>query len=478
MVTAESKTAQVPGILYTGIKHMSLADSVTQTLHQLIPSGSKLVVGVSGGADSLTLLHVLSRLPPESALDLHVATFDHGLREKAGADDVRFVIQTCEAWGIPVTAGSRSDLPYSENAARTARYDFLAQVAHQTQARYVAVAHHAGDQAETVLMHLIRGAGLQGISGMALSGPLPGHPELTLIRPLLNTTRAEIDAYCREHRLKPRLDYTNQDMRLLRNRLRLETLPHLRQLNPHIEQALNRFAAIAARDQAFIQQQLQQAIRDHVQVSAQRVSLPRKTFSQLHPALQYHFVLWATYQIGGQDVGAEHVARAVELALRGHTGQRALLPGKLHLRLDYKIVIIEQSNVPQVFAGPLLPPGASVPVSVPGITPLPQSEWRLQTSRMPLGEAQAALVVDESQTIELRTRRPGDRFAPPGLDGHTQKLKDWLIDHTIPRAMRDQIPLLTIDGEIAALIIGGRWVINPLFAIQNVHQSIIYFRFA
>jgi tRNA(Ile)-lysidine synthetase-like protein len=452
---------------------MSLADSVGQTVHQLIPTGSSLVVGVSGGADSLTLLHVLHQLP----FDLHVATLDHGLRGEAGADDVGFVIQTCEAWGIPVTAGSRRDLEYNENAARAARYDFLAEVAHQTQARYVAVAHHADDQAETVLMHLIRGAGLQGISGMALVSPMPNHPDLTLIRPLLHVTRAEIEAYCREHDLQPRHDHTNEDTSLLRNRLRLETMPHLRQLNPQIEQALNRFATIAARDADFIQQQLQQAIRDHMRIDPQRVNLPLTIFRQLHPALQHHYVLWAANQIGGQDVGAEHVAQAVELALRGHTGQRVPLPGRLRLRLDYETVTIEQIDAPVEFDGPLLPPKTSLIVPVPGILSIPESHWQLQTSRAPLGESQAQLAIHEGQTVELRTRRPGDRFAPPGLKGHTKKLKEWFIDRKVPQAIRRQIPILVVEGEIAALIVGNRWFINPKFAIQDSNQSIIYVQF-
>ena len=430
-------------------------------------------MGVSGGADSLTLLHVLHHLP----FDLHVATLDHGLRGEAGADDVRFVIQTCEAWGIPATAGSRSDLEYNENAARMARYDFLAEVAHQTQARYVVVAHHADDQAETVLMRLIRGAGLQGISGMALASPMRDHTDLTLIRPLLHVTRAEIEAYCHEHNLQPRHDHTNQDTNLLRNRLRLETMPHLRQLNPQIEQALNRFASIASREADFIQQQLHQAIRDHVQIRPQRVTLPRAIFSELHPALQHQYVLWAAHQIGGQDVGSEHVAQAVELALRGHTGQRVPLPGKLRLRLDYETVTIEQSDAPQDFDGLLLPSKTSLKVPIPGILSLPASEWQLQTSRTSLGESQAQLAIHEMQTVELRTRRPGDRFAPPGLNGHTQKLKEWLIDHKVPQAIRRQIPILVVDGEIAALIIGKRWVVNPSFAIRDSNQSIIYFEF-
>jgi tRNA(Ile)-lysidine synthase len=297
------------------------------------------------------------------------------------------------------------------------------------------------------------------------------------VRPLLNITRAEIEAYCREHDLQPRHDHTNEDIRLLRNRLRLETVPHLREMNPQIEQALNRFAAIAARDQDFMVQQLQQTIRDSVEVTPQRVTLPRAIFSDLHLALQHHFVWWAANQIGGKDVGSEHVTQTVDLALHGHTGQRVFLPNKLRMRLDYKTVIIEQVGAVQDFDGPLLPRDTTLSVTIPSVTALPESDWHLQISLTPLGESQAQLAIHEGQIVELRTRRRGDRFAPPGLKGNTQKLKQWLIDHKIPQAVRYQIPILVVDGEIAALIIGQRWVISDSFAIHDTNQSIIYVQF-
>ncbi len=456
---------------------MSLAESIQQIFHTLLKPGSRLVVGVSGGADSMALLHTLH---VQGGYTLHAATLDHGLRGAAGAADMQFVVQTCMAWGIPVTTGQRRDLSTErdvENAARTARYDFLASVAHTVGAQHVAVAHHAGDQAETVLLHLLRGAGLKGLAGMSPAAPLPGHPHFTLIRPFLQITRREIEAYCAEQNIAFREDASNQDIRLLRNRLRHQTLPHLRQINPQVDRALIRLADSAALDMAYIQQQLEQAIIDHVTVEPQRVTLNRQVFEALHPALRQHFIRRAVQDIGGQELDYDHILNAVDLALRGRTGQQTPFPGGLRLRLDYDALVIEHTAAPVPFDGPLLPSDRVITAAVPGITPIPGSAWSLSASEQPVEEPRARLGIAPAAVVELRTRRPGDRFAPPGLNGHTQTLKEWMIDHHVPRAVRDQIPVLIVDHEIAALMVGNQWIVADPFAVRADQQRIIHFRF-
>ncbi|MCB9453227.1 MAG: tRNA lysidine(34) synthetase TilS [Anaerolineaceae bacterium] len=209
--------------------------------HNLIPQHTLVVVAVSGGADSLALLHILQELRPRLECDLHVATLDHGLRGADGAADAHFVAATAAAWGLPVTIGN-TNVPALmeqtgqgvETSARQARYAFLAGVARDVGASLVATAHHADDQAETILLHLLRGSGLRGLRGMAFHAALPGFPEITLVRPLLATSRTEIETYCREHHLTPRHDATNQDTTLLRNHIRHDILPQLQTINPQI----------------------------------------------------------------------------------------------------------------------------------------------------------------------------------------------------------------------------------------------------
>lgn len=450
--------------------------------HQLLLPDSTLLVGVSGGADSLALLHILHTLRGALGVQLHVATLDHGLRGQAGADDARFVVETCEAWEIPVTAGAvvvESQGAGIEGAARRARYDFLAEVAHETGTQRVAVAHHADDQAETVLMHLIRGAGLRGLSGMAFSAPLPGHPDLVLIRPMLRATRTEIEVYCQQHKLQPRHDMTNQDTRRLRNRIRLETLPHLRQLNPQIDRALVQLARLAATDHAFLQQMLDSKVADGLTIESGRVTLRRDTFLDLSPALRQHFLLEALRQLGATDTGFEHIIQAVGLASRGRTGQIALLGGNLRLRIDYDAIVVERADTPPAHDGPLLPEDVVLDIAIPGDTPLPNGVWQLRTSHDPFPPEipQVRLMIAGQPIVQLRTRRAGDRFAPPGLGGHTQKVKKWMIDHKLPQAIRTQIPILTLDGQIAAMMIGTRWVIAEPLAALGSQQAMIYVAF-
>ena len=226
--------------------------------------GAPLVVGVSGGADSLCLLHALHALralAPELGLRLHVAHLDHGLRATSAAD-AAWVRALCVAWELPCTldrcdvrALAEREGRSLEDAARQARYRFLAQVARQVGARAVAVGHTADDQAETVLLHLIRGTGLEGLAGMApdAAWPLPdeqGTDGLRLLRPLLALTRADTEAYCAAVGLTPRQDESNRDLAYARNRVRLELLPLLRELNPGITATLGRTAAAIAGDVA------------------------------------------------------------------------------------------------------------------------------------------------------------------------------------------------------------------------------------
>ncbi|MBZ0291687.1 MAG: tRNA lysidine(34) synthetase TilS, partial [Anaerolineae bacterium] len=298
---------------------MSLLENTYQLIkrQKISLSSTVLVVGVSGGADSLALLHILHQLAPRLGCQLHAATLDHSLRGAAGADDVRFVIETCHAWNIPVSSG-QVDVPSLarqqqigiEAAARSARYRFLAQIAHQQNASYVAVAHHADDQIETILMHLVRGSGLQGLSGMRVVMPLPDDPTLKLLRPFLRAPREEIETYCHQHQLAARQDATNEDTTYTRNYLRWQTLPHLRKLNPNVDKALLQLADIASVEGDYIQQQLNQVIADFVTLNPPRILIERAKFRVLHPALQRRFLYWAAHQLGSEDTGYQHVIAA------------------------------------------------------------------------------------------------------------------------------------------------------------------------
>jgi tRNA(Ile)-lysidine synthetase-like protein len=465
---------------------MSLLEITQCNIHayHLIPESALLLIGVSGGADSLALAHVLHRSSDSFGFKLHIATLDHQLRGQASADDARFVEHIAASWGIPVTAGQTDVRALAqerhigiEAAARLARYNFLTTIARQIGASRIAVAHHANDQAETVLMHIIRGAGSRGLAGMLWSAPVPGHADLILIRPFLNVTRTQIETYCHENNLQPRHDETNSDTSLLRNRIRLETIPHLERTNQQVIDSLIRMADISALESDYLQEQLEQAIAPHIEAANDRISINRAAFRELHPALRRRFIDWAAQKIGGSDIGYDHIINAVRLGLEGQVSALAILPGSLRLRVDYERLFIEREDAPLKEDIPLLPPGAEITLTIPGSTRIPGANWELRTSLNDDWLSAGRLAVPEGSRIWLRTRRTGDRFAPLGMNGHTQKIKEWMIDHKIPRALRDRIPLLMVDDQIAAMIVGEKWVISEAFAVHSYTINALYFAF-
>ncbi len=447
--------------------------------HQLLVPDETLLVGVSGGADSLALLHLLLRFVPEWGVRLHVATLNHGLRGAAGAQDAAFVAQCCAAWALPVTVG-QVDVPALaaeqrlniEAAARHARYDFLATVAGQVGAARVAVGHHADDQAETVLLHLLRGAGLEGLRGMAASALLPGHPQLTLIRPLLAVTRAQIDAYCRKHALTPREDASNSDTTYTRNAIRHVLLPQLAQVNPQVSRALVQLAEVAAVESDYLEAQLTPFLRASVrQLAPQRVQINRAALTALHPALARRALRRAAAQAGALDSSYEQITAALDVARTGQVGALALLPGGVRLRVDYALVYMEHDSIPLPLPEqtPLMHGTDAVPVLLPGVTTAPGMNGMLYAVMDDKDNAAGArLVLPAGCTVTLRTRRAGDRWQPLGMQGHSVRLKDWMINRKIPYYLRDLIPLLLVDECIAAILYpdsAGKWAPSAVFAL-------------
>lgn len=431
-----------------------LVETVLRNIRQnnLFSPDERVLVAVSGGSDSLALLHMLHF----AGQPLVVATFDHQTRPDS-TDDVRFVASTAAAWGVACYAG-RVNVPALahasgiglELAARQARYRFLAQMARQIDVSKILVGHHLDDQAETVLLHVLRGAGLNGLHAMRFASPVPDAPDLTLVRPLLNVTRDEIERYCQDHDLHPRQDASNQDTTYTRNTIRHNILPVLESVNPQIAAALVRLADSAAVDMAFIDQTYREEVEPLVRRQANRFYLARTVFDHLHPAMQRRFL-----QLVPESEHV-HIVQASRVAQSGEVGAVAEFPGGWQLRVDYTDLVLERADQPRPTADwPLL--DQPVLVRIPGLTPV--GTWTLEVKTESTGRPEVAISVPPGAKVLLRGRQPGDRFAPPGLHGHTQSLKKWMINRKVPRHLRDRIPLLIIDKHIVGLLIDGAWMV-------------------
>ncbi len=463
--------------------HASTESNLLAAVHaavdkqHLFPDSGVIVVGVSGGPDSVCLLHILKSLcgpaGPYPRITAHVAHFDHGLRGDAGHADAAFVAALAAQWGMPCTLGqedvaamARASHRSIEDAARQARYAFLRRVAAQVGAERIAVAHHADDQVETLVMHWLRGSGLAGLAGMQ---PLQGD----IIRPLLRVGRAEILRYCEQQQLAYREDASNQDRRFLRNRIRHDLLPLLEQYNPNLRETLLRSASVIAEEEAYIQAQVN-ACWPAVIVSETEYGLEGDipAYRRLPLALRRQVFLRAGLRASG---GAAHLElrhlEAIDALLLGSAGSGTLhLPGGLRLRRVYERFTL--GHVPE--SKPMSSPAGNQQAAflpAPGEARLPGSRWLVrahvldrQTSPPPgyepggSGTRWGYMDLDAArayQPLHVRTRRPGDRFRGLGMQT-AKKLQDVLIDAKVPRAERDALPLVCGADDSILWVAGFR----------------------
>ena len=443
-------------------------------------TGKTLLVAVSGGPDSLTLLHALAELREKPGLNLHGAHLDHGLRDEASAGDAQVVAERFRALDIVFTL-EKADVPAArkalrmslEEAAREVRYAFLARLAEERGADAIALGHTADDQAETVLMHLIRGAGLAGLRGIeALSRRAVGQHEAVLFRPLLEVSRRDTSHYCGALDLQPVMDQSNLSRDITRNRVRLDLLPLLEQFNPEIRAAITRLSRTASRDLSYLEEQVDRAWDRTVRVDDSKVNVDREAFSSLHAALQGHLLRRAVAVLKPdlRDLEQYHIDTMAAL-LGGPAGGSLDLPGGLRFSVSYSDATVSQTADG---AGRRPPLDGEYELRIPGETLLPG--WRVRSSLQEadgqhsvgsLRRARASqgargeeypdglavrLDYDAVGTaLSVRSRRPGDRFQPLGMD-RTKKLQDFMVDARIPRELRDSIPLVVSPRGIAWVV--------------------------
>jgi tRNA(Ile)-lysidine synthase len=482
--------------------------SVRQAIdrHGLLAGGGTVVVGVSGGPDSLCLLHVLNRLRQVYEVDLHVAHLDHRIRGSESEEDAAFVAGLAKEWGLPVTVEACNVLQLAresklaiEEAARQARYSFLAQVAQVVGAKKIAVGHNADDQTETIVMHWLRGAGLAGLRGMLpltelgemrLEAAWPDHPplDLQLIRPLLETPRAEIETYCREHGLRPRFDCSNLDTTYFRNRLRHELIPYLESYNPNIREVLRRSAQVIGDDYSLLQAELERVWGAVVSSESEgAITFDLYCWRALPTSQQRSTLREAIHRLRRslRNINWIHIENAL-LALRPKpAGTQVTLPQGLMLSIGYHdFTVADQGYVPEVDWPLLLV--ESVPVTVPGVTELPDSGWCLEAAlieREDFSEKhldnpdpwQAFLDCERAGLeLVLRQRRSGDRFQPLGLGSHEKSLHTFMIDHKIPRSLRDFVPIVVSPRHIVWV---GGWRIDERAKITDSTERILHLAF-
>ncbi len=422
-----------------------------------------LLVGISGGPDSVALLHVLHHISiSEGGPRLSAAHMHHGIRGRSADEDAAFVRDLCGEWGIPlfeervdaVSLSKQGNLTLEE-AARIARYAFLRRAKQECGARFIVTAHHRGDQAETVLLHLLRGAGLAGLCGMQVcSGDI--------LRPFLTTSRDELLAYLEDEGLCYRTDESNFETGCMRNRIRLELLPLLeKEYNPSVTDSLCRMAELLFEDESLLHAQAEQAL------DAARLpqgGYAREDLIRLPMSLQSRAVRIALEREGAlYDMQRGGIQRVCAL-LHARTGARVILPRSMQARISYGAFIIEPIvSDESKFETPFLWPGV---IHIPKgrlIAQFVDSLRRDEDARVGYIDADKL-----PPDVCVRKRMPGDRFHPLGAPG-MRKLKEYLIDKKIPRPERD-IPLIA-SGQNVLFFPGG--AVSQTVRVRDGTQRIL-----
>jgi tRNA(Ile)-lysidine synthase len=425
-------------------------------------AGKKLVVAVSGGPDSVCLLHLLSGLRDKLDVSFHVAHLDHQLRGMESQADAEYVALLAKEMGLPFTIGQADVRAYQrrrklslEEAAREVRYHFLAEVAEGLDTAYVVTGHTADDQLETILLHIVRGSGTRGLVGLKPLTPWTmGKWHITIVRPLLGISRQETQAYCRDHGLNPRTDATNLSLSPLRNKVRLQLLPLLKNYNPAVGDGLLRTSTIAADETDYLDEQVGWLYESIVKKQGNAVELKRDGLITLHKALQRHLLRACVKEVLGhlKDIENRHIEEMLSL-LDKPAGRQVDLPYGLLFLADYKYYWLgRQEDVPCPY--PLLE--EEYALTVPGISELPGWEVRAsidQTCAIEnAGELKACFDIDRvGQRLSVRAWRRGDRFMPLGMDAE-KKIGQFMLDAKIPRHWRNRVPMVVADRQVIWLV--------------------------
>ena len=452
-------------------------------------NSTTLVVAVSGGPDSSALLHCLCRLKERHLLSLHVAHLNHDFRGEEAEEDARFVSALARDLELDATVVRRDVPAYQqqrrissfEQAARELRYTFLSEVARSVDAAAVAVGHTSDDLAETVLLHILRGAGTQGLRGMSelSSWPWPRDAgALQLFRPLLQATRDDTVGYCRALAKDCRDDSGNYLPQFTRNRVRNHLLPLLTsEFNPRVRESLTRLSRAAALELDYMEGETDRLWQQLAQPEDGAVEFHQPALASLHPALQLLLLRRAYVSVVGDTrrLTERHLNAMAELA-KGKIAARSLdLPSGVKLHRSYDLLrLTREAGLPCPF--PRLEGTHSVTIPLAGESEAVSTSgpWRVtlraggpqpdfgHSSPPSSGDPWGPGSIQGSWTayldraclgdlLEVRTRRPGDRFQPLGLAGE-KKLQDFFTDARVPRDWRDWVPLLVTQRGIAWVV--------------------------
>ena len=396
----------------------------------LFKKGDGFVIGVSGGVDSVTLLYCLNRLKKAWKFKIYVAHLNHGLRKEAGIDE-NFVNELAKKYKLPFFT-KKVKLPRAniEEAGREERYKFFREIQKETKATHIITAHNLNDNVETVLLNLVRGAGLAGLSGMKLK-------EREIVRPFLNFKRTEIEISARKNKLKWREDPTNRQLRFSRNRLRLKIIPELLKINKKADENILRSAKILGEAKKFFRFETKKFLKDNLKKEKGKQDLNLENFYPLDNFFKKEILKEVLRNIS-KNIGKIHLEDIVSLTKKSGTKELHLPSGLIILKEYDKLIFAPFKTVPPLEAKiPLL---VDSKVEFQSFTISSEKKEKLE------GPSKESVFIDSKKTGNLfvRTRKEGDKIYLSKY-GTRKKLKELLIEKKIPRKVRNFYPIIVND---------------------------------
>jgi len=446
---------------------------------RLLKAGDSVLLGVSGGADSLALLYFLYQHQSQYAIRIGVAHLHHGLRGLDADQDAVFIKQFCQVRKIPfyfkyqdVQKNAQIEKKSFEEAGRKARYDFFKKIMQEKKYNKLAVAHHRDDQTETILMRLIRGTGMQGIQGMH-----PFDKKRQIIRPFLGVYKKDILAYCQKNHLAYRTDLTNFETDTTRNVLRLEVIPQIEKINSGAKEHIANFAELSTAYQDFFMEYVQQQITTVLESKGDRVYVKRDAFLKEKELVQQEMIRRAILHSAGSLVNIEkrHVLMVQDFIKKNKQNRSLDLPLGLKIKTQYGEIYFSREKEKFKLS--------EVPLDKKGTYHLYEGYLEIEISLLDKKELKntkktknhSEIFFDYGKiknSLVTRSRQSGDYIYLSGMKGR-KKLKNFFIDQKIPKDQRDQIPILA-DGNEIIWILG--YAINKNYQVSDTTQQIIKIR--
>lgn len=422
----------------------------------IVKSGDKILVGLSGGPDSVCMLNLLCSIRDEEKIEVAAAHINHMLRGEEADKDEEYSKRLCESLGVRFFS-KRIDInkyaletgKSSELAGREVRYDFFNEIINKINFNKIATAHNANDQAETILMRIMRGTGLEGLGG------IPVEREGKYIRPILFMKREEVEQYCKENNLNPHIDATNLERIYSRNKVRLDILPYMKNnFNPNIVETINRMALLLQDDNEFIEGEVSKAYKDNCFEKENGIVISKNLFN-IHSAIVTRVIRKALFKINksNYDMEMKNIEDIIELSNLG-TNKRVDLPKDIYAENVYGDIIIRKkeyiknklSNELTLNKKDILHNEVIFDEYIINFDVVNNKDIKQEND-----EVVKNFDYDKINNVTIRYRKDGDRITPLGMKG-SKKLKDIFIDMKIPKEKRDEIPLIQFNDDISWIV--------------------------